>query len=149
MKETTFTKEEKCQAIFLSEAGVYARSTVGMKGESRAKMVDVTCIWPFSVMNQLVEAYNRLSKQLCTIFVGAIAEVAKFFNKLSKTSTLDWYISPRLRSYCIGFPITLIEIVVYHKASMQTCRKDLPVGGKLIAAGSPYIHFCNDSKHKF
>ena len=55
MKETTFTKEQKCQAIFLSEAGVYARAN--KKGEIRA-----TCIWPFSVMNQIVEAYNRLSK---------------------------------------------------------------------------------------
>ena len=78
--------------------------------------------------------------------MGAIAEVAKFFNKLSKVSTLEGYISPRSRSFLAGFPIT---IVVYHRCSMKSCRKDLPVGGKLIAAGSPYIHFCNDSKQKF
>ena len=109
-------------------------------------MVDATCIWPFSVMNQIAEPVNLSKTSGYEVRENSIAEFPKFISKLSKVSTLAGYISPRSRANCVGFPITLIKILLYHKRS---CRKDLPVGGKLIAAGSPYTHFCDDRKHKF
>ena len=53
IQETAFTAEQKCQdRIFVR---LWPTCTQSNNLKSRAKMIDETCIWPFSSINQIGE----------------------------------------------------------------------------------------------